>query len=81
VWFASTLPREEAGEVGRDSNRFGISPLEYARPTARRRANHSPGNRVDFSYISGEAGDHPPAEAMLSALDMCGPKKGGHRRC
>ncbi len=36
-----------------------------------------PGNRVDFSYISAEAGDHPSAEAILSALDKRGRKKGG----
>ena len=36
-----------------------------------------PGNRVDFSYISEEAGDHPSAEAILSALDKLGRKKGG----
>jgi len=40
-----------------------------------------PGNRVDFSYISGEAGDHPSAEVILSALDKRVRKKGGHRRC
>ena len=36
-----------------------------------------PGNRVDFSYISAEAGDHPSAEAILSALDKRGRKKSG----
>ena len=36
-----------------------------------------PGNRVDFSYVSDEAGDHPSAEAILSALDKRGRKKGG----
>jgi len=36
-----------------------------------------PGNRVDFSYISAEAGDHPSAEAILSALDKRGRKKAG----
>ena len=36
-----------------------------------------PRNRVDFSYVSGEAGDHPSAEAILSALDKRGRKKGG----
>ncbi len=28
-----------------------------------------PGNRVDFSYISQEAGDHPSAAAIIAALD------------
>ena len=36
-----------------------------------------PGNRVEFSYISAEAGDHPSVEAILSALDKRGRKKGG----
>jgi len=36
-----------------------------------------PGNSVDVSYISAEAGDHPSAEAILSALDKRGRKKGG----
>jgi hypothetical protein len=36
-----------------------------------------PGNRVDFAYISAEAGDHPSAEAILFALDKLGRKKGG----
>jgi hypothetical protein len=36
-----------------------------------------PGNSVDFSYISAEAGDHPSVEAILSALDKRGRKKGG----
>lgn len=39
-----------------------------------------PGNRVDFSYISAEAGDHPPAEDILAALDKVGRKKGGASR-
>lgn len=34
-----------------------------------------PGNRVAFAYISQEAGDHPSAEAILSALDRLAPKK------
>ena len=34
-----------------------------------------PGNRVDFAHISEEAGDHPAAEAILSALDKIGRKK------
>lgn len=36
-----------------------------------------PGNRVDFAYVSAEAGDHPSAEAILSALDKLGRKRGG----
>lgn len=36
-----------------------------------------PGNRVDFAYISEEAGDHPSVEAILSALDKIGRKKSG----
>ena len=28
-----------------------------------------PGNRVEFTYISEEAGDHPSSAAILSALD------------
>ena len=36
-----------------------------------------PGNRVEFAYISAEAGDHPSAEADVSALDKFGGKKGG----
>ena len=39
-----------------------------------------PGNRVDFSYISEEAGDHPSAEAIIAALDKIGRKKGGASR-
>jgi hypothetical protein len=33
-----------------------------------------PGNRVDFSHISEEAGDHPSAEAIIAALDKVGRK-------
>ena len=36
-----------------------------------------PGSRVDFAYISEEAGDHPSAQAILSALDKSGRKKSG----
>jgi hypothetical protein len=39
-----------------------------------------PGNRVDFAYISGEAGDHPSVEAILSALDKIKRKKSGASR-
>ena len=39
-----------------------------------------PGNRVEFAYISEEAGDHPSAEAILSALDKIGRKKSGASR-
>ena len=39
-----------------------------------------PGNRVAFAYISEEAGDHPPAEAILSALDKLERKKSGASR-
>jgi hypothetical protein len=39
-----------------------------------------PGNRVDFTHISQEAGDHPAAEAILSALDKIGRKKSGASR-
>jgi alkyl-hydroperoxide reductase/thiol specific antioxidant family protein len=39
-----------------------------------------PGNRVDFAYISEEAGDHPSAEAIISALDKVGQKKRAARR-
>ena len=39
-----------------------------------------PGNRVEFVYISEEAGDHPSAEAILSALDKIGRKKSSTSR-
>ena len=39
-----------------------------------------PGNRVDFSYISEEAGDHPSAEAIIAALDKIGRKQSGAKR-
>ena len=39
-----------------------------------------PGNRVDFSYISEEAGDHPSVEAIISALDKVGRRKSGASR-
>jgi hypothetical protein len=39
-----------------------------------------PGNRVDFAYISEEAGDHPSAEAIFSALDKIGRKRSGASR-
>jgi alkyl-hydroperoxide reductase/thiol specific antioxidant family protein len=39
-----------------------------------------PGNRVEFVYISEEAGDHPSAEAILSAFDKIGRKKSGASR-
>ena len=39
-----------------------------------------PGNRVDFAYISAEAGDHPSVEAIISALDKVGQKKRAARR-
>ena len=38
------------------------------------------GNRVDFAYMSAEAGDHPSAETILSALDKSGRKKSGASR-
>jgi len=34
-----------------------------------------PGNRVEFAYISQEAGDHPSSAAILSALDKVALKK------
>lgn len=34
-----------------------------------------PGNRVDFSYVSQEAGDHPAVETILAALDKPGRKR------
>ncbi len=39
-----------------------------------------PGNRVDFSYISEEAGDHPSAEAIIAALDKSGRKRSAANR-
>ena len=39
-----------------------------------------PRNRVSFSYISQEAGDHPSVEAILSALHKVGRRKGGASR-
>ena len=39
-----------------------------------------PGNRVAFSYISEEAGDHPSAEAIIAALDKFGRKRSAARR-
>ena len=39
-----------------------------------------PGNRVEFSYISEEAGDHPSVEAIISALDKVGRRKSGASR-
>jgi peroxiredoxin len=39
-----------------------------------------PNNRVEFAYISEEAGDHPSAEAVLSALDKIGRRKSGAPR-
>ena len=39
-----------------------------------------PGNRVDFSYISEEAGDHPSAEAIIAALDKIGSKHSAAKR-
>ena len=39
-----------------------------------------PGNGVELAYISEEAGDHPSAEAILSALDKIGRKKHGASR-
>ena len=36
-----------------------------------------PGNRVEFAYISEEAGDHPSPAAILSALDRGASKKRG----
>jgi peroxiredoxin len=34
-----------------------------------------PGNRVEFAYVSEEAGDHPAVETILAALDKAGGKK------
>jgi peroxiredoxin len=31
-----------------------------------------PGNRVDFAYVSQEAGDHPPVESIIAVLDTIG---------
>ena len=39
-----------------------------------------PGNKVEFAYVSAEAGDHPSVEAIISALDKVGQKKHGARR-
>jgi peroxiredoxin len=39
-----------------------------------------PGNRVEFAYVSAEAGDHPSSEAILSALDKAVRKRGTSRR-
>jgi hypothetical protein len=39
-----------------------------------------PGNRVEFAYISEEAGDHPSSEAIISALDKVVRKRGTARR-
>lgn len=39
-----------------------------------------PGNRVEFSYISEEAGAHPSVEAIISALDKVGRSKSGASR-
>ena len=39
-----------------------------------------PGNLVDFSYISEEAGDHPSPESVLAALDKKGQRAGGRKR-
>jgi len=39
-----------------------------------------PGNRVEFSYISEEAGDHPSVEAIISALDKVGRRESGASR-
>lgn len=36
-----------------------------------------PGNRVEFAYISEEAGDHPSSAEILSALDRASSKKRG----
>jgi hypothetical protein len=38
-----------------------------------------PGNRVEFAYISQEAGDHPPSEAIISALDKVARSRGTPR--
>ena len=38
-----------------------------------------PGNRVDFAYISEEAGDHPPAEAIIATLHKVGQEERGAR--
>jgi hypothetical protein len=39
-----------------------------------------PGNRVQFAYVSEEAGDHPSSEAIISALDKVARKRGTPRR-
>jgi len=38
-----------------------------------------PGNLVDFSYVSQEAGDHPSVDSIIAALDKMG-RRGGNRR-
>ena len=39
-----------------------------------------PGNKVEFAYISAEAGDHPASETIISALDKVAQKKRGPQR-
>jgi peroxiredoxin len=39
-----------------------------------------PGNRVELAYVSEEAGDHPPLETIIAALDKAGRKKRGASR-
>jgi len=39
-----------------------------------------PANRVDFSYVSKEAGDHPSAETIIAALDKIGRKRSVAKR-
>jgi peroxiredoxin len=40
-----------------------------------------PGNRVDFSHVSEEAGDHPAVETILAALERSArPKRGARGR-
>jgi hypothetical protein len=39
-----------------------------------------PGNRVDFSYISKEAGDHPSADAIIAALEKIGRERSSAKR-
>lgn len=39
----------------------------------------APGNRVEFAYVSAEAGDHPSSAAVLAALDRVA-GRGARRR-
>jgi hypothetical protein len=39
-----------------------------------------PRDRVEFAYVSEEAGDHPSSQAIMSALDKIARKRGTPRR-